>query len=268
MIEPVAFAEPQLAALCKHGRRDANRESLAQLLEYCTGIPPNKVLFDTNRTESTMEHFEKELYELNVQMGRRARDLVLPPNWMLCGHYDLTEEADKVFLSHRRSGARVELDLQQLDAESIEDLTISENFSEARASVGLKGGSLFESVPCAELLGNQAEAIRPPPKQKMLVAPPQPQPMPSKGKGFKRVLALEDDKKDRDVAQLAIADGAGAPGLTPSGSATTSASPPSSRKARCLERPVLPSPHNATQPLRQDKVGEMSFCPDVDMSEL
>lgn len=101
LMEPVAFADAQLNSVCKHGRREESRELLAQLFEFVTGIPPNKLLFDDRSAEDAVMKFEATLKQLNTKMGRRARDLALPATWPDDGYYILVACSKQVLVQNR-----------------------------------------------------------------------------------------------------------------------------------------------------------------------
>ena len=98
LTEPIAFSEGQLRALVKRGSRDASRASLAELMEFTTSIDPTVPLFQTGRN---MECFEKKLVQMNLDMGRRARDLQLPPMWLLAGIYKLESKNNILTPTHK-----------------------------------------------------------------------------------------------------------------------------------------------------------------------
>ena len=148
-LEPIALAEPMLQAHTKHGKRQQNREFLAELLEFATGVQPWKQLFETTRSEAQVATFEHAMCDVYKKYGAVCKDLKLPPDWRADGYYRVVAGVDdQLYVEHRFLGARVPLVDFGLSAASPADIDIQYNFSEHRANISLKGAKPINPPAC------------------------------------------------------------------------------------------------------------------------
>ena len=165
LMEPIAFSEGQLRALVKRGSRDASRASLAELMEFTTSIDPTVPLFQTGREDLNMECFEQKLVQMDLDIGRRARDFQLPPMWLLAGIYKLESKSNILTLTHKftQQSAKVPKSIMDTVA-SHDEVHILLNFSEHRAVCQGRATGPFDAMLCSAILQLQ-EVVEPPLKK-------------------------------------------------------------------------------------------------------
>ena len=81
-LEPVAGCSNPLRKLVVHGIRDQGKLRLLELIDSVTDKSPRTPIQD-----KSYKVLLAECEELNKSRGRRASDMVLPPNWDTCGQY-------------------------------------------------------------------------------------------------------------------------------------------------------------------------------------
>ena len=85
-ISPTTLSPSALKALIPRGKKQLKKPDLLRLLEFTVDIRPcEDVPLELRSMARMLEH----LSQRSMQAGRRARDLVLPPQWPLCGHFTL-----------------------------------------------------------------------------------------------------------------------------------------------------------------------------------
>ena len=151
-MEPVAYSDAKLAQLCKHGKRDANRRVLAELVEFPTGITSNQALFAKHGDGNSLAELESRLVIMNQQNGRVARDLVMPPDWDSQGYYFVQGDSQGVSLWNRYRGVNVRLPLNFAPlGTAARDFVISNNCSERRATIMLQGSTVWDATVCLNM---------------------------------------------------------------------------------------------------------------------
>jgi hypothetical protein len=145
-IEPVAWSPLCVKGCVQKNRREVAKTSLAELLEFATGVGPDTPL--TGR----MRHLPSlvlQLQKLNEARGRRCRDLPLPICWQERGAYQVQAGANGQLLLHSRYGGWTTPLPKQWQAAKLEQVSLRLNFSEERAEVQVDGS--IESLKCLSL---------------------------------------------------------------------------------------------------------------------
>ena len=125
-------------------RRLPHAEDMVRILEFMTNQDPAKNIGD-NRS---LKYHALVCRAKNSALSRRARDLVLPPEWPKHGHYiiEVTPEAKvimrKVF--GVKDDEKYTIDLEKYELKKPEMLYIDMNWSEFRAVVLSKENGGFE----------------------------------------------------------------------------------------------------------------------------
>lgn len=169
-LEGVALGPFALRALVKRGQRDLNQRSLAEILEFATNIDPRSDL--QHHAFSAIEELCAYIKTVYDDLGRRCRDLELPPNWPQVGVYRLIP-GPLAKVAHRFTGEEIELgyDFQK---HSVDDMTLVDNFSELRAQVIAGDVCVFLRTifrPFATPASDQTVTPSPAKRQKQLRSP-------------------------------------------------------------------------------------------------
>jgi hypothetical protein len=90
-VEPAVFSAANLKAVVKRGQRDQSRQVITEIIEFTTGLDPSTNLFGRSMDEAGMNKFVSELVQTYKDMGRRGRDIMLPPDWARDGVYSLRQ---------------------------------------------------------------------------------------------------------------------------------------------------------------------------------
>lgn len=158
-MEPVSFSMNNLKSLVRRGSREVTRDELLKLLEFAVGIESAQAISPDERQPGVLL---QRLLDTNASMGRKGRDLVIPPDWATDGEYLLQHDGDTTYLVHRFSQSRVDL------ADFIEDETlltsngtmqIDNNWSELRATLKRADGLFL--FRCSALLSGLTKSSTP-----------------------------------------------------------------------------------------------------------
>ena len=100
-LERIALSPFQIRALCSGRQREANQESMAEIVEFCicVGLTTTISADDWDGFDNMVKHFQS----LNVMRGRRARELELPTDWNITGVYHKRMIRGKVAIVNRFS---------------------------------------------------------------------------------------------------------------------------------------------------------------------
>ena len=84
--EPIAFSEHALRALVPKGKRQTPKSDLLKLIEFVTKVPGEQMV----RSDPTgLENFVELAVMQSNSLGRRSRELQLPPNYPRHGVYGM-----------------------------------------------------------------------------------------------------------------------------------------------------------------------------------
>ena len=134
-------------------------------MEFTTSIDPTVPLFQSGRDELNMETFELKLVQMNLDLGRRARDLQVPPMWNAAGIYKLESKNNILSLTHKFTQQSAKVPKSIMDTVGSQDeVHILLNFSERRAVCQGRAGP-FDSMLCSAILQQQEEVMEPPLKR-------------------------------------------------------------------------------------------------------
>lgn len=128
-LEPVTFSLGNLRSMCRKGQREVPKDKLLELFEYMTSIDPSVPVGDDRDTASII----KTLRGVSSSLGRRCRDLQLPPAWNSKGIYSVEHEDGDIVLVKKSSGEKKIL--THGDSSIIANYELSTNFSELRATI-------------------------------------------------------------------------------------------------------------------------------------
>jgi len=152
-LEPVSMSRQNMKVLRMKSRRLPEASRLRELHEFCTGVDPSQQVGDNKE----LQHHVEIHKELNETLGRRARDLQLPPNWSIDGHYILQtgKTTQEVAILKRFTGQVYDLNLDEWNIQDSSKLWVDMNWSEHRAlllskddsKVAVRMSSLFETSP-------------------------------------------------------------------------------------------------------------------------
>lgn len=155
-VEPVSLSLNALRGLLKGTQRKLPKGILLELHTFVFDCDD-----DVDWTSfGTLGKVVEFLAALNVQNGRRARDLQIPFTWAESGIYAAFISDGKLHLKSKFSGATVPVSLPGFDkVADIDQVAISKNFSAKQAALCLVGK--FATVPCMQLLPIQATVAMP-----------------------------------------------------------------------------------------------------------
>lgn len=208
-MEPVAFSVNNLKSLVRRGSREVTRDELLKLLEFVVGVESAQAISPDERQPGVLLH---RLLDTNISMGRKGRDLVIPPDWSTDGEYLLHHDGETTYLVHRFSESKIDL------ADFIEDETllssdgmmqIDNNWSELRATLKRADGLFL--FRCSALLSGMTKSSTPTKVQRgasaMCLAPPvlppsaSPPPKNPSGKSSGRQRQRNDEAPPASVAK-------------------------------------------------------------------
>lgn len=164
--EKVAFSPAALGALVRRGQRDVNKESMLQVLEFCTGIQRHT---HVSTKPDELPKLYAEMSSLNESFGRRGRDLALPPDWKVAGVYGLRKHGSSIKIQHRFKNTERTVPAHVVQTYTFTKLYIDQNWSDQSAMLKASGGLLNLSI--ALLWGSDYEGARaktPPTKRRRL----------------------------------------------------------------------------------------------------
>ena len=128
-MEPVALHTRMLTVLCKPGQREVPKEEVLEIIEFCTDKDPN--------TPFTFLHLALVAYDCvqkNFELGRRANQLRLPPDWSKDGFYMMKWEGTTLLVWLRWEPSRVaEVQFPGVSETMSDSYFITANFSFFRA---------------------------------------------------------------------------------------------------------------------------------------
>ena len=147
-LEKISLSSFQVKALCERGEREAAQKAMAEIIEFCTNVSlaDSITWSDWDCYEDLIEYFQA----CNIQNGRRAEKLELPPKWLEVGIYLLIWHMQKVMLQHRYNQEIAELPEEFEDVKTFDEIELIDNYSEDRATIKLKGKSDVR-VRCSKL---------------------------------------------------------------------------------------------------------------------
>eukprot|EP00971_Amphidinium_carterae_P072372 1431697-Amphidinium_carterae.1 len=131
-MEPIVFSGFALQGLAPRGKRAVNKDTLAQLVSYVTGVPYDQGLEGTYTSLlAAAEHMSK----LNVANGQLGHSLVFPLVWEEHGHYSVVEleEPGMVMVQSRRHGPSHSFSLSPMGFPLVRKLIIQKNWDETHA---------------------------------------------------------------------------------------------------------------------------------------
>ena len=141
-----------MRALCSKGAKMPSKEKLMELFEALSGFEPEDGLrSDLHR----MDALALGVRLRYLKMDRWARDVVLPCNWAMHGHYELRVEAGELRILHRRSGHEEAVSKKLLAAvRDLKGMIVERNWSERRAAVTDVNGAIkcLVLVACPSLM--------------------------------------------------------------------------------------------------------------------
>ena len=162
IMEPISLHSRMIKLLCFHGQREAPREPMLQMLEFCTGIDTNEALPSQHVGTLTLM-----CRNLNDQRGNRLRNfrVASPIDWNRkeLGVYIIREQFVK------QDGERVKM-LLLIDRflnksvvvpwpknKAFASLLVMNNFADLRAYVGCRSEKEFK-MPCSVLIAANPQA--------------------------------------------------------------------------------------------------------------
>ena len=117
------------------------------------GVQPEQFLFE-DRSEANVEAFSEHTVDLNETLGRRARDLQLPPCWEKDGFYIIIMKKGQMKIQHRMTKEERDIpDIILQHASDPKDIQVDMNFSEMRATVRCRSGNQWNAKSGAKLFG-------------------------------------------------------------------------------------------------------------------
>jgi hypothetical protein len=144
-MEPVACSGRALAGLAPGKGKKLPKAELDKLFVYMTDIEMGSKILPDQRSHSAMQAF---LVAKNADAGRRMRDVVVPVDWTVHGHYSIEVCADGVWVCHRFTKLRAKC--EELTGEVPEAVLIEHNWSRESAVITMENSG-FRLV-CATLL--------------------------------------------------------------------------------------------------------------------
>ena len=98
-MEEISMSPLALRGLVERGKREASKEQLVRLIEFCTNVDGDTPIDGMMRHVPTLI---KEFKALN-DVTRRARDMKMPPDWISQGLYQLEQSGcdHELFVRHR-----------------------------------------------------------------------------------------------------------------------------------------------------------------------
>ena len=101
-LEPISFSAAQLKTLVERGSRDCSRSALIQTCEFILDWDPDMALLDTHgRDPIAMNEWLERATQSYTDLGGRAKELQLPPNWDKHGFYAVEVVCGTICLVNR-----------------------------------------------------------------------------------------------------------------------------------------------------------------------
>lgn len=213
-----------------------------QLVEFAAGVSPDAYL-GTEGVLKSQKFLVQRLCELNLHMGRRARELVLPPKWTSVGFYRVDIQHNIVWIEHRFAAQDARRQLPPSQARLVHDhkaLKVERNWSEMNAMLTETHGILrhkihlmLSDMGCEDPLQNVSaikaieDGVPESPRVKSdITSPPSSKRAPSTGAKFRRALRRRiSESSDQGAAPVVKRCPQSAPD-TSAGSVKVSASVP------------------------------------------
>lgn len=133
-LEPVALSKANLKTVLKRGAKVQNMHELGNILEAGVGW---NLETDIPVECRNMEALGRMAKTVNESLGRRMRDLQLPPNWERCGLYGMERSSEDVVSLWQNFGNTEKV---KVKVPSNVELYLSANHSEHRAAIRQRGG--------------------------------------------------------------------------------------------------------------------------------
>lgn len=144
-LEPISLHEKMQKALCGPNQREPPREKLLELLEFACNVDPCTEVGSQRKLDDILA----TLKQRNSLLGRRAKEIRLPPDWQDIGIYKLQLAGDAVMLSGL--GKLVKLAPSMLNGAPFDSLFIEANYSQNRATLRSNIDLVLQHA-CATLL--------------------------------------------------------------------------------------------------------------------
>eukprot|EP00971_Amphidinium_carterae_P025936 511542-Amphidinium_carterae.3 len=131
-MEPILFSGFALQGLAPRGKRSVNKDMLAQLISYVTGLPFDQGL---EGTYSSLLAAAEHMSQLNVANGNIGHSLSFPLSWEENGHYKVTEQAEPgyIVVHSKQLGDSMPLSLTSLGFPLERKLLVQKNWDEHQA---------------------------------------------------------------------------------------------------------------------------------------
>lgn len=131
-LEPSSLSLAGQKALCTGKNKHVPKTALLEIFQFITGVA---VEADLKPDMHYLPYFVSILMQANEARGRPAQGMVLPPAWSLMGIYRVTEEDDKLKLTHTILKETVDLPADFAAKVNIKDVVIDKNYSEHQATL-------------------------------------------------------------------------------------------------------------------------------------
>ena len=159
-LEPVSLGQGNQKNMLTKGARVVSKKFLLEILELSCNIDPQAPVSQAE-VKNLSEIFSM-LEKQNERYGRRARDLVLPPNWDTQGVYRIQTFGERLWL---RRGVEDMVELLALQpGDAAEQYYLEFNFSEHRAIIKHRHRHEFQQH--AVLLFKSSSGVDKPPCKK------------------------------------------------------------------------------------------------------
>ena len=133
ILEPVTFSCHNMKSMMKKGAREVNKRELTRLLEFATNATMG---MDIPSDMRCMTKLAESLARMNASLGRRARDLIMPPSWEAPGAFSIQLQGESILnVTHNFRMITVPLHVPRGDGFEIQG-----NWSELGAMIRQKGG--------------------------------------------------------------------------------------------------------------------------------
>ena len=133
ILEPVTFSCHNMKSMMKKGAREVNKRELTRLLEFATNATMG---MDIPSDMRCMTKLAESLARMNASLGRRARDLIMPPSWEASGVFSIQLQGESILnVTHNFRMITVPLYVPRGDGFEIQG-----NWSEFGAMIRQKGG--------------------------------------------------------------------------------------------------------------------------------
>lgn len=163
-LEPISFSKGNLAAVLQRGAREQSRTAMSEISQYILEWDPDSMLFEEGRDPLAMDKWWYNVVATYKGLGRRGRQLMLPPDWEKCGVYEVLADGQAPILRNKLNKRKAVIIPANI-ADAIGQMShakILMNFPETRAS--LVGGGLVSPMRCMKILeiGEPVQAAKRP----------------------------------------------------------------------------------------------------------